>query len=108
MSVSYDPSLSTDLDWVRFLAGDRDITNAQVSDEEIWALLEEEPNKYFAAAAVCEIILSKNGGLVDKQVGDLRLKWSGESQNAYTDHIKGLRIRGAYEMDKTNYIFKVL
>jgi hypothetical protein len=108
MSVSYDPTLATDLDWVRFLAGDRDTANAQVSDEEIWALLEEEPNKYFAAAAVAELILHKSGGLVDKQVGDLRLKWTDSPKSAYSDHINGLRARGAYEMDKTNYIFKVL
>lgn len=108
MSVTYDPTLSTDLDWVRFLCGDRDTANSQISDEEIHALLDEEPNKYFAAAAACEVILTKSGGLVDKQVGDLRLKWSDSPKSAYHDYIRGLRERGAYEMNRTNYIFKVL
>jgi hypothetical protein len=108
MAASFDASLSTDLDWVRFLSGDRDITNPQLDDEEIHALLIEEPNKYCAAAAACEMILAKSGGLIDKQVGDLRLKWSDEPRNAYGAHIQYLRERCAYEMDRTNYIFKVL
>lgn len=108
MAATYDPTLPTDMDWVRFLCGDRDVDSPGIQDEEIFALLEEEPNKYFAAAAACEMILAKSGGLIDKQVGDLRLKWSDEPNNAYNDYIKRLRERGAYEMMPTNYIFKVL
>lgn len=108
MAASYDPRLPTDLDWVRFLAADRDVATALVDDEEIHALLQEEPNKYFAAAAVCDLILARSGGLIDKQVGDLRLKWSDEPRNAWGAHTQYLRQRGAYEMGKQNYIFKVL
>ena len=108
MSATYDPNLSTDMDWVRFLCGDRDTDTAQISDEEIHALLDEYPNKYCAAASACEIILSKSGGMIDKQVGDLRLKWSDEPRSAYNEYIQGLRARCAAAQDQPNYMFKVL
>lgn len=108
MAVTYDPRLATDLDWVRFLVGDRDIANAVLDDEEIHALLQEEPNKYCAAAAAADMILARSGGVIDKQVGDLRLKWSDEPRNAYGAHIQYLRERCAYELKTTDFVFKVL
>lgn len=108
MSVTYDPTLRSDLDWVRLLAGDRDVTNYTVSDEEILAALDEEPNKYFAAAVICDLILTKTGGIIDKQVGDLRIKWNDSPKSAYQEYIMYLRQRGAYELGKDNYVFKVL
>jgi hypothetical protein len=95
MGAAYDANLTSDKDWVRLLAGDRDIDKARLSDEEIAALLVEERNKYLAAARACEIILAKSGGIVDKQVGDLRLKWGGSSQDQYSKYIQQLRIKGA-------------
>jgi hypothetical protein len=108
MATTYDPLLLTDMDWVRFLVGDRDVANATVVDEEILAVLDEEPNKYFAAAVIADLIINKSGGIVDKQVGDLRIKWSDSPENAYRRYANWLRERGAYELGKTNYIFKVL
>ncbi len=96
MSATYDPTLPTDLDWVRFLTGDRDVIAPRLQDEEITALLAEEKNRYFAAAQAGEMILAKSGGLVEKQVGDLRLRWSdGGSENAYRAYLRLLRERGA-------------
>ena len=95
MTATYDPSLPIDKDWVRFLVGDRDVVSPRLQDEEIAALLNEEANKYLAAARACELILARSGGLVEKQVGDLVLKWGGSAQDQYTLYIKKLREKGA-------------
>ncbi len=95
MAATYSTSLVTDKDWVRFLSGDRDVANAKLQDEEIAALLTEEANKYLAAARACEAIIAKSGGLVVKQVGDLKLQYSGTGKDAYHEHIRQLREKGA-------------
>lgn len=108
MAQTYSPLLTTDKDWVRFLAGDRDIAAPRLQDEEIFALLAEEPNKYLAAAAACELILARSGGLVEKQVGDLRLKWGGSAQDQYSKYIQHLREKGAGKMLRQQNVFRVL
>jgi hypothetical protein len=108
MASTYDPALSTDKDWVRFLVGDRDVSDPRLQDEELYALLREEANKYLAAAAAAELILGRNGGLVEKQVGDLRLKWGGSAQDQYQKYIDHLRRKGAgLTLEKQN-VFRVL
>ena len=95
MSKTYNATLATDKDWVRFLVGDRNVSEAILEDEEIAALLVEEPNKYLAAARAAEAVYSRTGGIVEKQVGDLQVKYASSSSQAYRDHIKALRERGA-------------
>jgi len=95
MAATYSITLDSDKDWVRFLSGDRDTTNARLQDEEINALLVEEKNKYLAAARACDLIMSRANGLVMKQVGDLKLQFGGSAQDAYSRHAKLLRERGA-------------
>jgi hypothetical protein len=89
MPFSYNGELATDLDWVRFLTGDKTLSEPLLSDEEIIAILAEESKlvssapdaiKYFAAASALEgiganwVTISK--GLSEKRIKDLTLVWS--------------------------------
>ena len=104
MTATYDDSLATNKDYVRFLAGDRgtatgvgdNITGNHVSDEEIAALLTEElDSKYLAAARVCGLIISKGQGAVSKTVGNLAISFGDSPESAYRAHMQELRERGA-------------
>lgn len=77
MSWSYsgDPSAST-LDEVRFLIGDTDIDDQQLSDEEITYLLAEYESALPAAIAAAEGIAAKYARLVDQKTGDIDVKFS--------------------------------
>jgi hypothetical protein len=108
MSLTYSPTLDTDRDWVRMQIGDRDLDNATFEDEEIDAILAEEANKYLAAARLGEIILGRTKGLVEKAVGDLRLRFGENPNNAYNQHLQKLRERGAELMQPTPRAFRVL
>lgn len=92
---TYDAALPTDKDWVRLLVGDRDMSAPKLQDEEIDALVLENKNKYLAAAAAAELILARTHGMVEKQVGDLKIKYSDDVKSAYRDYIKHLREKGA-------------
>jgi hypothetical protein len=107
MAATYAATLPTDKDWVRFLCGDRDVAAAKLQDEEITALLVEERNKYLAAARACDLILARSGGLVTKQVGDLKLEYSGTGKDAYTLHAQKLREKGASLTISSPRVFKV-
>jgi hypothetical protein len=106
--ATYNPDAMTDKDWVRMLSGDRNTSRATLSDEEINALLAEEQNKYLAAARACEIILAKSGGLVEKQVGDLRLRYTHTPEDAYRRYVRYLREEGAKRTYTTPSTFRVL
>lgn len=108
MSFSYDPNLLTDLDWVRFLTGDKTTPGETFQDEEILAVLEEEPNKYLAAARLGDTMISLSHGIVEKAVDDLRLRWSESPQSAYRQYIGGLREKGARLTFKEPALFKVI
>lgn len=90
--VSYNPELSSDLDWVRFLSWDTDEASPVLDDREIEALLVEEKNKYLAAARAGEIIMSRMRGVSEKVVDDYKLKFSAEGP--YPKHIAKVRARG--------------
>ncbi len=103
MAATYDASLASERDWVRFFIGDRDVTKAALQDEEIVAVIAEEQTragagdhvKYLAAARCGEVLLAQTKGLVSKQVEDLRLAWGDSPDSAYRAHLEGLRTRGA-------------
>lgn len=59
MAWTYDPSLPTDKDKVRFLVGDTDDRDAVIEDGEIAFLLSEHSNVYSAAAACCRAIAAR-------------------------------------------------
>lgn len=114
MASTYDSTLSTDKDWVRFLVGDTDVPNTQLADEEIAALLVEESNKYLAAASALSTLLvtwsSSGKGVMEKQVGRLRIKRGLEdsAEQAVRNLIKELRIKGAGKTISKPKVFKVL
>lgn len=107
MSFTYIPSLPANLDWVRYLIGDTDSTNVRLQDEEILAIIAEETStgkalKYFAAASALSTLhlrwSSAGGGLAEKEVDGLRLRWQGSTNigiNNVADRIKELRMIGA-------------
>lgn len=108
MAATYDPTLATDRDWVRFLIGDRTVASARLQDEEIDAVLTEEQNKYLAAARCAEIAFGGTQGLVEKAVDDLRLKYSDNADSAYWKYIESLREKGARLTYERPHMFKVL
>ena len=97
--MAYDPSLRTDNDWVRFKVQDTG-TSPDLEDAEIDALLDEEPNKWYAAAAAIEVIKAKRaavgGGLLEKKVDDLEIRFAGKSASVVLDDLaRTLRVEGA-------------
>ena len=74
-SYSGNPS-SSSTDKVRFLCGDTDTTNQQVSNEEIAFLLSEwNNNAYLSASFACDAISGKYSAKSDssRSVGDLSI-----------------------------------
>lgn len=92
-SYSGDPS-SSDRDQVRFLIGDTDTTDQQLSDEEIDFLITNEGNAVGGAVAAVRAILAKYARLTDKSVGDLRLSYS-QRKGAYESLLRSLERRRA-------------
>lgn len=115
MACTYDDTLPTDLDWIRFLVGDVDTPDGCFfQDEEINAVIEEVRAissgpalsvKYCAAALLWDNLLARLGSIrgdgtvgpiVEKMVGRLRLTFGGGRDNTlqealarYGDYLKG-------------------
>lgn len=96
MADSYDETLSTDLDWVRFLTWDTDIVSAgrpRHSDEEITAVVAQEisegrtgdSTKWFASATIlCAdqgMWASLGEGLSEKRVDEIKTQFNTEGEN---------------------------
>src|SRR6266436_73541 len=109
MSATYSPSLASDVDWVRFLVGDTDITSADLQDEEIAAMVAEVKTtsavsvlaalKYLAAARCLEKLFtqwsSSGKGVLDIKIGRLEIRdVDGNSIKALESRIADLRERG--------------
>ena len=92
VTYSGDPTASS-LDKVRFLVGDTNTADPQLSDEEILWLISSQGNIYNAAAMACEQIVSL-GRLVDKKVGDFEIRGSSRARDLMS-RAKSLRIRAA-------------
>lgn len=109
MAATYDTSLPTDKDWVRFMIGDRDVAAATLQDEEINAILGMKANKYLAAADCAQMMLALNQGLIEKQVETLKLQWSNKgAESTYQIYIEYLRKMGTMMMSPAPAVFKVL
>lgn len=97
MSWSYsgDPSYSTQ-DKVRFLIGDTDESDQQVSDEEIAAILVDFPNPYNAAVQIVRSLVAKYSRRVEKSksIGDLSISYS-SAADGYRDLLKSLLTQAA-------------
>lgn len=82
MSWSYsgDPS-SSDLDLVRFLIGDTDTNDQQVTDEEINYMLGIYGSPYAAAYNLCVNLMAKYARQVDYTIGPESVKASQRYKN---------------------------
>lgn len=99
MSWSYsgNPS-SSNLDKVRFLIGDTDTTDQQLSDEEITSMLADNSDNPYAAAIACaEGLVSKFSRKVQKSVGDLSISY-GETANNYRTLLGDLRRKASIQL----------
>ena len=115
MAFTYNIELTTDKDWVRFLIVDRDVSlndnsvsKAYLSDEEINALLQEEENKYLAAARAGEILLNRSKGLVHKEVEELSIEYADSAESTYQIYINKLRERGNELLRDDSRFFRAL
>lgn len=86
-----DPSNST-LEEVRFLIGDTDTTDQQLSDEEINYLIAKHITAYATAIHACLALVAKYSRKVDKSVGDLRIGYS-KLRDHYASLAKSLRVQ---------------
>jgi hypothetical protein len=82
MSWSYDPTLQTDRDLVRFWVGDTNADDPQIWNEEIDALLAATTSVEAAAVDAARAILARYARAVDKSVGDLKISY-GQRRDAY-------------------------
>ncbi len=110
---SYKPTElgTSSRDWVRFQLGDTDIDTMLFDDAEIDAILVQEgQNQWLAAAHLGQVMLTKKtGGAIEKAVGDLRLRYSDEgAESNFSLHLQSLRERGAQELLPTQSSFRVL
>ena len=92
MSWSYsgDPGAS-DLDEVRFLIGDTDTDDQQLSDEEIAYLLTSTGSVTAAALGAARSLWAKYSRLVDQKTGDIDIKYS-QRKDAYAALIRQLQL----------------
>lgn len=91
-----DPS-ANDRDNIRFLVGDTDTNDQQVTDEEIAAVLTEQATALYAAARVSEAIAAKYARKVDtSNTGGLRVGLS-KLYDHYMALAKELRSRAGRE-----------
>ena len=92
MSWSYsgDPGAS-DLDEVRFLIGDTDTDDQQLSDEEINYLLTSTGSVQAAALEAARSLWAKYSRMVDQKTGDIDIKYS-QRKDAYAALIRQLQL----------------
>ena len=93
MAFTYggDPA-NSDREAVRFLIGDTVSTDQQFNDAEIDYLNAQEPNVYKAAAQGARALASKFARRADKEMGDLKIKWS-QLQRSYLNLAEELEER---------------
>jgi hypothetical protein len=89
-SYSGDPGAS-DLDEVRFLIGDTDTDDQQLSDEEINYLLTSTGSVQAAALGAARSLWAKYSRMVDQKTGDIDIKYS-QRKDAYAALIRQLQL----------------
>lgn len=81
MSWSYDPTMPTNMDKVRFLIQDTNTLDQLLEDEEINFMLSDYPNYKMAAANCADVLSSKFAGIADsKTIDNLSLSFQNKSQ----------------------------
>ena len=81
MSATYNTSLATDMDKVRFFIGDTDVANALLTDEEILAVLGMYPNVITASIICCKNLIAKYSRYADETVGQVSVSYSSMVDN---------------------------
>ena len=76
MTWVYDPTLSTDKDKVRLTIGDTDTSSQLLSDEEILAILVDQPVVLLASAYLCRTLAAKFARDATYKVGDVSVNSS--------------------------------
>jgi hypothetical protein len=109
VSATYDPGLASDLFWVRFLIGDKDVERVTLQDEEILAVLGEEANKYLAASRCGRLILARGrGGISSKSVDGLSISYDASPEGAYGKYLDDLHQRGVALLYGKPKLFRML
>jgi hypothetical protein len=94
MAATYSSSLTTDKDKVRFYIQDTDITNAQLQDEEITAMITLHGSYKEAAVICCETLAMKYAGQDDsRKIGNMTLSNFYAKSKKYTELAKTLKTR---------------
>lgn len=114
--MSYDPTLPTNRDWVRFTVGDVNTTSEKVTDSEIDAILVQYPVKECAAVRVLEAIIARSGSgastarnLKSKSVDGISVSYDNlGNAAAMTDLLKRLRKECARRSNSGTPIFEVM
>jgi hypothetical protein len=100
MAATYDASLSTNKDWVRFLIGDTVSGNYYVQDETIEAVLTTENNIYMAASRIARaqyMRMTGGGSVEDRKVGETRVRYQAAQRFKQTaDELKNRGYTYAY------------
>jgi hypothetical protein len=81
MTISYDPTLSTVKDQVRFYYGDTIVTSALFSDDEILAMLVLFPDARLCAAEFADALAARFSKSVSFSVEGLNISNSQKSKN---------------------------
>lgn len=105
MTFSYDPStLAADtVDQVRLTIGDTVDTGHMLEDEEIQFFLDSNSeNIYLASSRICTSLAARYSRLVDKNVGDLRIRSSEKSKQFAAQAITLFNI---YQRQRSAYIY---
>jgi len=89
MTWTYDDTLSTDKDIVRFYTGDVLTADQQVSNEGIAALLAIHSTPLTTAAQICRSLAARYSRQADQEIDDLRKSLS-QRAKAYADRAKEL------------------
>lgn len=119
MTATYDPTLASDLDYVRFLVGDSDMTDPAFQDEEIAAVLGFQTVNgaalpYLTAADLLSMLAGKYSqagqGKIQKTVSKLTLIWgiNEDANTALQSRISWLRMRGAQLCSKRPFSLRIM
>lgn len=95
MSWTYDPSMATEVDKVRFLIQDTVITRPLLQNEEIQFMLTQYPDYRMAAANCADVISAQYATKADgKTIGNLELSYRNIFLK-YADLAKRLRMQAS-------------
>lgn len=104
--MSFNPSLATDVDWVRALIGDTVLADEQLEDETIEAFVAEATahgasasgRKYCAAAMAGEALLARwlasGKGVAEERISKLTVRYgsgAGDTVGAFRTQLKEYR-----------------